>query len=88
MEEVITNNGRMGPGTGTVAQWLIEDAAKEQDRKVDPVKQEAMLRFCRDFDEMLAGHEVLDYAAELTDEATNLQFTVTIPGVFEGEGMR
>ena len=81
--EVINKGGLAGPGTGTVAQWLIDDAVKTQGKMVNREKYLRLKQFCEDFDKLVAKQELLDYSVELVDEDTNIQFSVTVPGVFE-----
>ena len=83
MEVINNQNNQIGPGTGTVAQWLIEEAVKESGRKINQEKYQELMQFCKSYDKLVATQQALDYAVELVDEDTNVQFTVTVPGVFE-----
>lgn len=81
--EVINQDQLRGPGTGTVAQWLIDDAVKTNGKTVNREKYLRLNRFCGEFDSLIAQQETLGYSVEFVDEDTNVQFSVTVPGVFE-----
>ena len=65
--EVISKDKLVGPGTGTVAQWLIDDAVKTQGKMVNREKYLKLNQFCKKFDELAAQQELLDYSVELVD---------------------